>query len=189
MYRGRSRFGNSKRTADLPPGRNPSPRAMESRYNSRMQNGVSPSRDVHADLLEERRIYYEGIALFNEGQFFEAHDTWEEAWNLTRDRRRERFYRALIQSSVVLELLRRGRAVGVRQVFVTSQELFEGLPETFMGLLIPRHIDHVRRAIEPALVDLETRHIQIDPARLFRIELEYDPFSESRNGEAAELPR
>lgn len=154
-----------------------------------MQNGSARSRDAHSDLLEERRIYTEGIALFNEGQFFEAHDTWEEAWNLTRDRRRERFYRALIQSAVVLELLRRGRAVGVRQVFVTSQELFEGLPETFMGLSIPRHLENVRCAIESALVDLETRHIQIDPAKLFQIALEYDPFAESRNGEEAELPR
>lgn len=153
-----------------------------------MQNGSARSRDAHSDLLEERRIYTEGIDLFNEGQFFEAHDTWEEAWKLTRDRRRERFYRALIQSAVVLELLRRGRAVGVRQVFVTSQELFEGLPQTFMGLSIPRHLENVRCAIEPALVDLETRHIQIDPARLFRIELEYDPFAESRNGEDAQLP-
>lgn len=154
-----------------------------------MEIGAARPRDAHSDLLEERRIYYEGLALFNEGLFFEAHDAWEEAWNLTRDRRRERFYRALIQSAVVLELLRRGRAVGVRQVFVTCQQLFEGLPETFMGLLIPRHIENVRHAIEPALLDLETRHIQIEPARLFRIELEYDPFSESRNGEAAELPR
>src|ERR1044071_9495884 len=65
------------------------------------------------DLNEEHRIYLDGIRLFNEGQFFEAHDTWEECWRGVHDRRREQFYRALIQSAVTLELLRRGRAGGV----------------------------------------------------------------------------
>jgi hypothetical protein len=79
--------------------------------------------------------------------------------------------------------------VGVRQVFVSCQELLADLPETFMGLSIPGHIESVRRAIEPALVDLETRQVQIDPERLFTIKLAYDPFAESRNGEGAALPR
>lgn len=143
--------------------------------------------DPHGfDLGEERRIYYEGIRLFNEGEFFEAHETWEDAWNGTHDRRRERFYRALIQSAVTLELLRRGRAVGVRQVFVSCMELFDGLPDVFMGLDIPAHIARVRHAIEPAVTNLEARHIRIEPARLFRIELQYDPFVQSLHGENAD---
>ena len=143
----------------------------------------------HDDLLTECRVYHKGIELFNEGQFFEAHDAWEEIWNLTLDRRRERFYRAIIQSAVTLELLRRGRAVGVRQVFCSCIELFEGLPDIFMGLNIPQHIERLRTAIAPALEDLETRFIQIDPARLFEIKLLYDPFRESKYGEDAELPQ
>jgi predicted metal-dependent hydrolase len=137
------------------------------------------------DLLTECRIYHEGIALFNAGQFFEAHDAWEEIWKLTLDKRRERFYRAITQSAVTLELLRRGRAVGVRQVFCSCVELFEGLPEVFMGLHISGHIENIRRAIAPALEDLETRFISINPASLFQIVLVYDPFKESRNGEDA----
>lgn len=139
------------------------------------------------DLAEERRIYFAGIDLFNAGEFFEAHETWEDVWNGTHDRRRERFYRALIQSAVTLELLRRGRAVGVRQVFVSSSELFKGFPGVFMGLDIAAHLGRVRHAIQPALDDLETRFIQVDPGRLFRIELLYDPFAESRNGERCEI--
>jgi predicted metal-dependent hydrolase len=133
-------------------------------------------------------MYHEGIALFNAGQFFEAHEAWEEIWNLTLDKRRERFYRAIIQSAVTLELLRRGRAVGVRQVFCSCLELFDGLPEVFMGLDIARHIDNIRHAITPTLEDLEARFIQIDPSRLFQIALVYDPFRESRHEERAELP-
>lgn len=134
-------------------------------------------------LEEERRIWLEGIRLFNEGEFFEAHETWEDVWNGVRDRRREQFYRGIIQCAVTLELLRRGRAVGVRQVFVSALKLFEGLPPVFMGLDIADFCEKIRAAIQPALDDLETRHVQIDPSRLFKIELAYDAFQEPRNQE------
>lgn len=140
------------------------------------------------ELSDERRLYLAGIAQFNDGLFFDAHDTWEEIWRLTLDKQREQFYRALIQTAVTLELLRRGRAIGVRQVFLTSQELFKGLPSVFMGLDITAHIENLRYAIEPALLDLDAREIQIDPSRLFQIKLSYDPFTESRNGENVDVP-
>ena len=138
---------------------------------------------VNLPLEEERRIWRKGVRLFNEGLFFEAHDAWEEVWSQVRHPMRERFYRAIIQVAVTLELLRRGRAVGVRQVFVSCQELFEGVPQVFMGVDIPAFIERLRHAIEPALTDLQTRHIQIDPSRLYPIELLYDPFEQSRSGE------
>ncbi|HKQ47696.1 MAG TPA: DUF309 domain-containing protein [Phycisphaerae bacterium] len=139
------------------------------------------------NLDTEHRIYLEGLRLFNEGDYFEAHETWEEAWSQVRDSRRERFYRALIQGAVTLELLRRGRAVGVRQVFVSCGQLFEGLPPVFMGLDIPDFLDRLRHAIEPTLEDLDARHVPIDPSRLFRIELAYDPFVRAENGEGTRL--
>lgn len=147
---------------------------------------MNPSGPQHLDLAVEHAAYFEGIRLFNEGLFFEAHDAWEAIWHETRDRRREQFYRAIIQGAVTLELLRRGRAIGVRQVFVSCLELFKGLPDVFMGVDIPAYIAMLRHTVQPALDDLETRHIQIDPARLFTITLQYDPFTESRNGEAAD---
>ncbi|MCK6456259.1 MAG: DUF309 domain-containing protein [Phycisphaerae bacterium] len=137
-------------------------------------------------LAEERRIYFEGIRLFNEGQFFEAHDAWEENWRTVLHRRREQYYRAIIQSAVTLELLRRGRAAGVRKVFISSGALFDTLPTVFMGLNIPEFRRRLRDAIEPVLVDLDARHVQIDPTRLFTIELEYDPFETSCNSEEAD---
>jgi predicted metal-dependent hydrolase len=135
------------------------------------------------DLNTEHRIYLEGLRLFNEGLFFEAHEKWEEAWSQVRDRRREQFYRAIIQGAVTLELLRRGRAVGVRQVFTSCLQLFEGLPPVFMGVEIPRFIESLRHAIAPTLADLHAMHVPIEPERLFTIELVYDPFVTPMNGE------
>lgn len=136
---------------------------------------------------DERRAFLEGIRLFNEGLYFEAHDAWEEIWSRVEDRRRERFYRALIQGAVTLELLRRGRAEGVRQVFLSSASLFEGLPDVFMGLHIPEFLAALRHAIQPVIDDVQSKHVRVDPARLFRIALRYDPFEESRNGEQADM--
>lgn len=138
------------------------------------------------DLQTERRLYFDGIAKFNEGDHFAAHDIWEEAWHRVLDRRREKFYRATIKSAVTLVLLRQGRAIGTRQVFVDCINEYEGLPQVFMGLNIPRHIDQLRHAIQPAIEDLAARHVPIDPARLFQIKPEYDPFEESKNGEGVD---
>jgi hypothetical protein len=68
-------------------------------------------------------------------------------------------------------------------VFVDCVETFAGLPPVFMGLDISRHIENVRHAIRPAIDDLNAREVRIEPSRLFKIELLYDPFVETRNGE------
>lgn len=135
------------------------------------------------DPAEEHRLYLEGLGRFNEQEYFDAHDIWEEAWSQVQDRRREQFYRALIRSAVCMVLLQSGRAVGARQVFVDCIQTFEGLPTTFMGLNIPGHIEKLRTALAPALLDLTASRVKIDPDRLFTICLEYDPFEESRHGE------
>jgi len=135
------------------------------------------------DIREEKSLFYEGIRLFNEAEYFAAHDEWEEVWSLVQDRRREQFYRAIIKGAVSLVLLQSGRAVGARQVFVDCVNEFEGLPEVFMGLDIPRHIERLRHALQPAIDDLEATSVVIDPTRLFKIELLYDPFETAPNGE------
>jgi len=122
-------------------------------------------------LEDERRIYLEGIGHFNAGEFFEAHEVWEEAWNKVLDKRREQFYRAIIRGAVALELLSRGRAVGARQVFLDCMATFEGLPPMFNGLDIPAFLESLRRALEPATMDLDARTAQIRPDLLFPIVL------------------
>ena len=120
---------------------------------------------------DERRIYLEGIRHFNAGEFFEAHEVWEEAWNKVLDKRREQFYRAIIRGAVALELLCRGRAVGARQVFLDCVATFDGLPDDFLGLHIPTFVESLRNALAPALNDLDARTTRIQPELLFQIEL------------------
>ncbi len=47
-------------------------------------------------LNSNEKLFEEGIAYFNSGYFFEAHDTFEEIWMDVRGRDR-RFYQGLVQ--------------------------------------------------------------------------------------------
>jgi predicted metal-dependent hydrolase len=48
---------------------------------------------MEIDALEE------GIALFNEGKYFEAHEAWEDLWLDERDQTEKRFYQGLIMAA------------------------------------------------------------------------------------------
>jgi predicted metal-dependent hydrolase len=60
-------------------------------------------RVLHPDLsAEERaRFFQEGIELFNQGRFFDAHEAWEEIWRSTTPEPRDLF-QGLIQVAAAL---------------------------------------------------------------------------------------
>jgi predicted metal-dependent hydrolase len=106
----------------------------------------APSRGAS----EEARIYHEGIDLFNAGEWFEAHEVWEDAWNMTSGDRK-RFYQGMIQCAVTIEHIRRGNPRGVRAVWKTCQTKFVGLPDNYMGIHIPRLLGQLRKVVQPVL--------------------------------------
>jgi predicted metal-dependent hydrolase len=57
-----------------------------------------------------------GIAHFNRGEFFEAHEMWELLWRETTGPRAD-FYKGLIQCAVAFHHLRRGNLDGARRVY------------------------------------------------------------------------
>ena len=62
-------------------------------------------RDVHPRLSapERRRLFLAGIEQFNRGEFFAAHETWEEIWRSTTPEPRDLF-QGLIQVAAGLHL-------------------------------------------------------------------------------------
>lgn len=95
------------------------------------------------------RHYLEGIRLFNEAKFFQAHESWEEAWrHATGDERR--FYQGLIQCAVALEHYRRGNCVGAARLAERFPPKFAGLPPTFMGLQIEEFLGRMRESLRGA---------------------------------------
>jgi hypothetical protein len=131
-------------------------------------------------LEEERRLYLEGIRLFNHREFFDAHEAWEEIWTYTHGDKKQ-FYQGIIQSAVALEHYRRSNPRGVVSLHRTYPAKFAGLSKVFLGLKIDEFLAKMENALSPVL-ELKTLPvrgvIQLDPARLFTITLLHDPFAE-----------
>ena len=142
------------------------------------------------DVQNESKIFHHGIHLFNDGQWFEAHEVWEDIWHVASGDRK-RFYQGLIQYAVTIEHMRRGNPRGMRSVYETALTKFEGLPDVYMGFHIPRQLRALDQLVQPVLAmdpkafDPATgrgQELPVDLAQAPKIELEYDPFEEKVEG-------
>lgn len=134
---------------------------------------------------DEAQLFHEGVALFNDGQWFEAHEAWEDIWHLASGPKK-RFYQGLIQCAVTLEHARRGNPRGVRSVWATCVPKFNGLNEVYLGINIGKLLNALGKVIEPVLqlpaagfdpAIPRGQKLPIDWQQVPRIELEYDPFT------------
>lgn len=130
-------------------------------------------------LDEERGCYERGIARFNALDFFEAHETWEDAWNGTSGQRRL-FYQGLIQMAVTLVHLQRGNRLGVERVFERALGRWADLPADYMGLNLRHFEGCMRHLLADVLGAAPGSPVRFDPSRFFTLRLEYDPFTEPR---------
>ena len=126
----------------------------------------------------ERKLYYDGIHLFNEKEFFEAHEVWEDAWHMAYGLKFE-FYQGMIQCAVALEHYRRSNPRGVLSLFDSYNKHFKDVPDVFMGLDVKAFLERMRAVLDPVLSANpvpQRGEIELDPARAPTIELNYDPF-------------
>jgi len=83
----------------------------------------------------------EGVALFNAGRWYEAHEVWEEAWKREAGDRRG-LLQGLIQVAAGWIKQGEGRAEGARTLFTRALERLEPLPPTCegvdVGVLVPQ---------------------------------------------------
>ncbi len=99
---------------------------------------------------DEAQLFREGLELFNGGEFFEAHETWEDLWHLCTGPRKV-FIQGLIQCAVTLEHVRRGNPRGVQNVWKSAVEKFRASPEVYMGVHVPQLLGDLQRFIQPVL--------------------------------------
>ena len=131
----------------------------------------------------ERKLYLEGIQLFNEHEYFDAHEAWEDVWHMAYGLKHD-FYQGMIQCAVALEHYRRSNPRGVASLYKSYQPKFEKVPPVFMGLDVTKFLEQMREVLRP-VVDAdplpEKGQIELDLASTPKIRLQYDPFA---NGEA-----
>ena len=136
----------------------------------------------------ERKLYYDGIRLFNEHEFFDAHEVWEDIWHMAYGLKHS-YYQGMIQCSVALEHYRRSNPRGVISLYKSYQTKFVSVPPVFMGLKVPEFLASMKQVLSPVLnADPipEKGAITLDESTVPTIELVYDPFE---NGEAAKYSK
>ena len=116
------------------------------------------------DALSELAL--RGIEEFNQGLFFEAHETLEAAWNMDEDPGRE-LYRAILQVAVTYLLIERGNYPGAMKMFLRMRQWIDPLPDICRGVDVAQLRADARKVRE-ALLSLGADHINEFDRTLFK---------------------
>lgn len=94
------------------------------------------NQDLHPDLtdLEKADLLQEGIAHFNAGRFFEAHEPWEEVWRSTNPEPRD-LYQGLVQVAAGLHIwLARGKPAPAARVLGRGVRRLRSFQPSALGI-------------------------------------------------------
>jgi uncharacterized protein len=90
-----------------------------------------------------------GVELFNAGDYFEAHEELEHAWNEDQGSGRD-FYRGVLQVAVAYLQIERGNYAGAVKMFLRARQWLDPLPEHCRGI----DIAQLRRDAEAVYQEL-----------------------------------
>ena len=120
-----------------------------------MSNLIAPAaKDCQGDLHPKAA---EGLELFNNGDYFEAHESLEAAWREETGSIRE-LYRGILQAAVVYLHITRGNYPGAVKVYQRSQKWLRPWPESCRGI----EVGQLRRDLEAAIGEVH----QLGPDRI-----------------------
>ena len=85
-----------------------------------------------SDSTDTMPQYRAGVELFNNCEFFEAHDVWEELWAEYRGPSRT-FYQGLIQVAVALHHFCNGNVRGAKKLYVSSRAYLDPYRPMHLG--------------------------------------------------------
>lgn len=95
-------------------------------------DGVTASPPEPALSPEEAAAFRRGVAEFNDGLFFECHDTLEELWSGLRGPARD-FFQGLIQVAVAFHHVGNGNAPGAASMIERALGRFRAYPGRYFG--------------------------------------------------------
>jgi predicted metal-dependent hydrolase len=99
---------------------------------------------------EHQRLLEEGRRAFNRGEFYEAHEFWEEVWNVIDDPERT-WIQGLIQAATGLHKLQREQFTPARTLFAKALEKLKSASVSSFGFEVGKLRDQVA-ATDAALV-------------------------------------
>jgi uncharacterized protein len=93
----------------------------------------------------------QGIETFNKGEYFQAHEELETAWNLDQSPGRE-LYRAILQVAVAYLQIERGNYQGALKMFLRLRQWIDPLPDVCRGIDVASLRRDARQVYEALLV-------------------------------------
>jgi len=94
--------------------------------------------------------FHHGADLFNRGEFFDAHEVWEDVWREAPPEHKK-FLQGLIQIAVALHHYSRGNVVGARSLLARADINLALYPATYLGIGnddVRKQLAAARNAIE-----------------------------------------
>ena len=122
------------------------------------------------EVAERRPVLLEGIRQYNDGYFFEAHETLEELW-LQSPWPIRKFLQGLIQTAAAFVHLMRHEYPGTVGLLRAALEKLEGFPPDYMGLDVGRLVEEARRALDELGALGPERFEEWDQERIPRVHL------------------
>jgi hypothetical protein len=114
---------------------------------ARRPDTAALTADCQAPLSDLAR---QGLELFNRGEYFEAHEALEHAWNQDPGPARE-LYRGLLQVAVAYLQIERNNYHGALKMLLRQRQWLDPLPDTCRGV----DVAGVRAAAQAARAALE----------------------------------
>jgi len=91
-----------------------------------------------------------GVALFNQGEYMEAHETFERIWVSTLDSEGD-FFKGLIQSSICLYHYSRGNPGGAKKLYSGHRRLLASFLPQHRGLDLQSFLGAMQQTLRPVL--------------------------------------
>ena len=99
---------------------------------------------------EERVALAKGVREFNDGCYFECHDTLEDLWSGLRGDARD-FFQGLIQVAVGYYHLGNDNPAGARSMFERALRRFEKYPARYFGFEVEQQREQLRALLAGGL--------------------------------------
>ena len=99
-----------------------------------------------SDAVEMEALFQKGLAEYEKGDYFEAHEAWEDLWSdyFLED---QKFLQGLIQLAVSFVHLGNGNMIGAKNMLRKCKEKFQGFSGVHRGIhinLLLSQIEKVR---------------------------------------------
>ncbi|ACL24079.1 DUF309 domain-containing protein [Chloroflexus aggregans] len=85
------------------------------------------------DRLTTEEAFQSGLRLFNEGEYWHAHEQWEICWRAVQGMDAE-FYQALIQTAAALVKWQQGNLRGLQLNWAKARRRLVRLPPVYRGI-------------------------------------------------------